>query len=343
MPAPRTSEPLNRGAGCRAPVFSQGTAFAQAVCPRRLFQPKQLSASGAIVLSYTAVSLVSMKPTCRLLLLIPVLLGLVSCKQGVLDPQGPVGAAQRLILLDATVIMLAVIVPVILLTLGFAWWYRAGNRRARYRPDWEYSGTIEVITWSIPALMILFLGGVAWVGAHDLDPPRRLESRSAPLEVEVVALDWRWLFIYPAQGVASLNELTVPVGVPVHFRITSATVMNSFFIPQLGSQIYAMPGMTTQLNLQADTAGTYEGLSAQFSGEGFSDMRFNVSAVPVAQFDAWIGTVKSAGRSLDMPSYTALARPAKAEGTATFAEVEGGLFEAVASGHAAMISSGGAH
>ena len=184
---------------------------------------------------------------------------LASCREGVLDPHGPVGEAERVILYDATAIMLAVVVPVIILTLAFAWWFRAGNRRAIYRPDWEYSGTIELIVWAIPALVILFLGGIAWIGSHELDPPKPLASAAPPLEVEVVSLDWRWLFIYPRERIATVNHLVVPTGVPVHFRLTSTSVMNSFFIPQLGSQIYTMTGMTTQLNLQADQAGTLPG------------------------------------------------------------------------------------
>jgi cytochrome o ubiquinol oxidase subunit II len=175
---------------------------------------------------------------------------LTSCNEGVLDPHGPVGKAERVILYDATAIMLAVVIPVIVLTLAFAWWFRARNGRARYRPDWEFSGRIEMIIWSIPALVILFLGGIAWTGSHDLDPPVPLEASTAPLDIEVVSLDWRWLFIYPHEGIASLNRLVVPAGVPLRFRLTSTTVMNSFFVPQLGSQIYAMPNMVTRLNVQ---------------------------------------------------------------------------------------------
>jgi cytochrome o ubiquinol oxidase subunit II len=153
------------------------------------------------------------KHPCKASLLAATVL-LSSCHKGVLDPHGPVGAAERLMLYDATAIMLAVIVPVILLTLAFAWWFRAGNRNARYRPDWEYSGRIEVIVWAIPALVILFLGGIAWVGSHQLDPPRALDSNTEPLEVQVVSLDWQWLFIYPGQHIASLNHLVIPTGVP---------------------------------------------------------------------------------------------------------------------------------
>jgi cytochrome o ubiquinol oxidase subunit II len=257
---------------------------------------------------------------------------LSSCHRGVLDPHGPVGASERLMLYDATAIMLAVVVPVILLTLGFAWWFRTGNRHARYRPDWEYSGRIEVIIWAIPALVILFLGGIAWVGSHELDPPRALHSSTEPLEVQVVSLDWQWLFIYPGQHIASLNHLVVPAGVPVKFSLTSASVMNSFFIPQLGSQIYTMAGMTTHVNLQADERGTYQGLSAQFSGEGFSDMRFDVDAVPTEEFQAWVGEVRTKSGVLDGPTYAQVARPSRVKGTATFAKVSMGLFDAIVAG-----------
>jgi cytochrome o ubiquinol oxidase subunit 2 len=246
-----------------------------------------------------------------------------------LDPQGPIGKSELVILFDATAIMLAVVVPVILLTIGFAWWFRAGNTRARRLPNWEYSGRIEMIVWSIPTLVIVFLGGIAWIGAHELDPPRSLESAMTPLDVEVVSLDWKWLFIYPTEGVASVNRLVVPAGTPVHFRLTSASVMNSFFVPQLGSQIYTMAGMTTQLNLLADQPGVYRGLSAQFSGDGFSDMRFDVAAVPSDQFAAWLVTAKTQGQTLDKAAYDNLARPSEAVPARTFSHVAPGLFETI--------------
>ena len=254
---------------------------------------------------------------------------LASCREGVLDPQGPIGKAELVILYDATAIMLAVIVPVILLIIGFAWWFRAGNPRARYLPNWAYSGRIEMIVWWIPALVIVFLGGIAWIGAHDLDPPRPLESAARPLEVQVVSLDWKWLFIYPNEGVAIVNRLVVPVGAPVHFRLTSASVMNSFFVPQLGSQIYTMAGMTTQLNLLADQPGVYRGLSAQFSGDGFSDMRFEVAAVASDQFATWIETAKIWGGTLDAAAYDALVLPSKAVAPTIFARVAPALFETI--------------
>jgi cytochrome o ubiquinol oxidase subunit II len=258
---------------------------------------------------------------------------LESCGEGVLDPHGPVGKAERVILYDATAIMLAVIIPVIILTLVFAWWFRSKNARARYRPDWEYSGRIEMIIWSIPALVILFLGGIAYTGSHNLDPPVSLSRSKTPLEIEVISLDWRWLFIYPRQGIASLNRLVVPAGVPLKFRLTSTTVMNSFFVPQLGSQIYAMPNMVTQLNLEADAPGTFQGLSAQFSGDGFSDMRFELLATNAETFDAWVAEIKVQGGVLDAKAFEDLEKPARAKGTQTFAQVTEALFDTISSGH----------
>ena len=251
-----------------------------------------------------------------------------------LDPQGPIGAAERVILINATIIMLAVVVPVIVLTLGVAWWFRAGNTRARYLPDWEYSGQIELVVWSIPALTVLFLGGVAWIGSHELDPPKPIASQVKPIDVEVVALDWKWLFVYPAEGVASVNRLVVPAGTPIQFRLTSASVMNSFFVPQLGSQIYAMAGMTSRLNLEADKPGTYPGLSAQFSGDGFSDMRFDVVAMPQAGFADWVTAAKKGGGTLDAGGYATLAKQSEADAPKTFGSVTPGLFDAVAMGEA---------
>jgi cytochrome o ubiquinol oxidase subunit 2 len=268
---------------------------------------------------------------------------LASCGEGVLDPRGPVGQAERVILYDATAIMLAVIVPVIAMTLAFAWWFRAGNRRASYLPEWEYSGRIELIVWAIPALVILFLGGIAWIGSHELDPPKPLQStaalRTEPLEIEVMSLDWQWLFIYPREHIATVNRLVVPTGVPIHFRLTSTSVMNSFFIPQLGSQIYAMPGMTTQLNLQADRAGTYPGISAQFSGPGFSDMRFALTADSSETFANWVSEVRSRGGVLDVGTFSELARPTRGGSELTYGSVTDDPFDRVAQGHMTTVWS----
>ena len=249
----------------------------------------------------------------RALVLVASSVLLTSCNEGVLSPKGPIGQAEKTILFDATAIMLAVVVPLIVLTLAFAWWFRAGNKRAHYLPNWEYSGRIEMIVWSIPALIILFLGGMAWIGSHDLDPAAPIQSRNKPLEIEVISMDWKWLFIYPEQNIATVNELIVPASTPLHFRLTSSSVMNSFFVPQLGSQIYTMAGMVTQLTLQADEEGTYPGRSAQFSGDGFSDMKFNVHAVSDARFREWVAAAKANGAGLDASGYTALVRPSHAD------------------------------
>jgi len=268
-----------------------------------------------------------------------VLTGLSGCDRGVLDPVGPIGASERVILFDATAIMLAVIIPVIVLTLVFTWWFRASNRRATYRPEWEYSGRIELIVWSIPALVILFLAGIAWISSHELDPAKPLQSAKAPLEVEVVSLDWRWLFIYPRERIATVNYLVVPTGVPVHFRLTSTSVMNSFFIPRLGSQIYTMPGMTTDLNLQADIAGAYPGLSAQFSGPGFSDMQFTLRAEQGDGFATWVAQAHERGQVLDEAAVAQLIRPTRAAGELTYGSVPDDPFEMLAQGHMATLWS----
>jgi cytochrome o ubiquinol oxidase subunit 2 len=244
---------------------------------------------------------------------------------GVTQPGGPIAAAERLILIDATAIMLVVVVPVIVLTCAFAWRYRASNTDAAYRPDWAYSGQIELVVWSIPAMVVILLSGVGWIGSHELDPARPLDSPVAPLRIEAVSLDWKWLFIYPDQRVASVNELTVPVGTPLEFTLTSATVMNAFFIPQLGSQIYAMPGMADRLNLLADRPGDYVGFSSHFSGDGFADMRFVVHAVPAKDYRAWLGQVRGAGDPLGASAYAALARAGTVQPT-TYREADPDLF-----------------
>lgn len=257
------------------------------------------------------------------------LIVLSACQPAVLDPQGPVGSAQKTILIDSLAIMLAIVLPTIAATLAFAWWFRASNAKARYLPTWAYSGRIELVTWSIPLLTIMLLGGVAWIGSHDLDPAKPLASDTAPLEVQVVSLDWKWLFIYPGQRVASVNHLVIPAGRPVHFSLTSASVMNAFFVPQLGSMIYTMNGMATQLHLQADKPGTFHGLSTHYSGDGFSNMHFDVVAMPDEHFDRWIEDARSAGPSLDPASYAELAKQSIGVQPFTFREADPLLFQRV--------------
>jgi cytochrome o ubiquinol oxidase subunit 2 len=270
------------------------------------------------------------------IVLAPILLApivLTACQPAVLDPQGVVGIAEKTILIDSLAIMLAIVVPTIAATLAFAWWFRASNTRAIYLPDWEYSGRIELIVWSIPLLTIILLGGVAWIGAHDLDPAKPLASDKPPLEIQGVSLDWKWLFIYPNQRVASVNQLVVPAGVPLHFSLTSASVMNAFFIPQLGSMIYTMNGMTTQLNLQADAPGTFRGLSSHFSGDGFSDMHFEVQAKSPEEFAAWVEGTRNTGPSLDAASYAALARQSMNTSPFTFRAADPALFQQIVTQH----------
>jgi cytochrome o ubiquinol oxidase subunit 2 len=256
---------------------------------------------------------------------------LTGCEPAVLNPMGVVGIANKTILIDSLTIMLAIVVPTIAATFGFAWWFRASNTRAQYLPEFEYSGRLELIVWAIPLLVIVLLGGVSWIGAHDLDPAVPLASDKKPLEVQVVSLDWKWLFIYPDQNVATINQLVVPAGVPIHFSLTSASVMSAFFIPQLGSMIYTMNGMTTQLHLQADDPGTFRGLSSHFNGDGFSDMHFAVRSVPADQFTAWVDNTRKSGPALDPGSYTALTRQTTAVDPYSFRSVEPGLFNQITS------------
>jgi cytochrome o ubiquinol oxidase subunit 2 len=247
----------------------------------------------------------------------------------ILNPAGPIAAQNKQILVNATVIMLAIGIPTILATIGFAWWFRHNNEKAAYDPEFVYSGRVEMIVWSIPTIVILFLGGVIWIGSHELDPRKPLASNVPPLEVQVVSLDWKWLFIYPQQGVASVNELVVPAGVPLHLSLTSGSVMNAFFVPRIGSMIYTMNGMKTELNLLADKPGSYYGQSAQLSGDGFSDMNFQMKAVPVAQFNAWAGATRSAGPVLDAGAYIQLARQSENVRPFSYRAVQPGLFDAI--------------
>jgi cytochrome o ubiquinol oxidase subunit II len=260
------------------------------------------------------------------LMLLPFLAG---CSGGILEPRGPIASAERLLLINSTAIMLVVVIPVIVATLAFAWWYRASNSRASRGTDESYEERIEFVVWSIPALTVILLSGVIWIGSHQLDPRAPISGRSDPLRVDVVALDWKWLFIYPDQGVAAVNQLVIPAETPIEFRLTSATVMNSFFVPQLGSQIYTMGGMTTHLALLADKPGEYPGFSANFSGDGFPWMRFVVKSVAADDFTAWLEQTRSTGSALDEAGYAELAKPSKAVPPMTYRSVEPKLFDRI--------------
>jgi cytochrome o ubiquinol oxidase subunit 2 len=256
--------------------------------------------------------------------------GLAGCHYDVLDPAGPIAAGEKLLLLNATVAMLALCIPIMIAILAFAWWYRAGNPRAQRRPGWSYSGRIELVVWSVPILMVVFLGGMAWVSAHDLDPAKPVPGQGKPLTVQVVSLDWKWLFIYPEQGVASVNRLVIPAGAPVKFQLTSGSVMTAFFIPRLGSLIYTMNGMVTPLNVRADRPGDFFGEAAQISGDGFADMNFRARAVTQTDFAAWVASVRGKGPSLSGQSYEALAQQSANVSPFTYGQVQPGLFDEIA-------------
>ena len=259
------------------------------------------------------------------------LLALAACQQPlVLHPKGVVADGTTSLLVGSFVIMLPIVVPTILAALIFGWWYRSSNRRAYYEPSFVESGRIEIVTWSIPLLTIMLLGSVAWIASHDLDPAKPLSSDEEPLNVQVVSLDWKWLFIYPDQNVASVNRLVIPAGVPIHFRLTSASVMNAFFVPQLGSMIYTMNGMATNLNLNANEAGSFMGLSAMFSGNGFSDMHFTTEAVPKADFDTWTKQASNGGGpTLSSQAYKDLSVQSMNVAPYTYSAVEPGLFDRI--------------
>jgi len=262
----------------------------------------------------------------RALLILPLLL-LSGCNWEVLDPQGAIGLSEKSLLITSVLLMLLIVVPVIVLTLAFAWHFRASNTRAQYRPDFAHSLPIEIVIWVIPCLIILVLGVITWDSTHRLDPYRRIAvGRTAPINVEVVALDWKWLFIYPDLHIAAVNEMAMPVGTPVAFNITSDTVMNAFFIPQLGTQIYAMAGMQTRLHLVADHPGIYRGISANFSGDGFSGMSFNAIATDPAGFAAWVQKARGSGATLDAAAMAKLEQASQDVPVSYFGSVNGDPF-----------------
>lgn len=262
---------------------------------------------------------------------------LSACKFDVLAPAGDVAAKQRDLLVISTGLMLLIIVPVMVLTVVFAWRYRAQNDKSNYQPEWNHSTKLELVIWAAPLLIVICLGALTWVGTHLLDPYRPLdmaggvkaETRQAPLRVEVVALDWKWLFIYPDQGVASINDLAVPVDREVEFTLTSSTVMNAFYIPSMAGMIYAMPAMETKLHGVFNVKGDYQGLSSHYSGAGFSGMRFKAHAVDDAGFAAWVDAAKSSGQSLDRARYLTLAVPSENDKPAFFSAVEPDLYDRV--------------
>ena len=267
----------------------------------------------------------------RLLGLLPLLgtLLLSGCNMTLLNPTGQVGLEQRNLIITATLLMLLVVVPVIVMTILFAWKYRATNTDAVYTPKWSHSTKIEIAVWAVPILIIIALGYVTYVSTHELDPYRPLESDVKPITIEVVALDWKWVFIYPEQGIATVNKIVFPTNTPVNFKVTSDSVMNSFFIPGLGGQIYAMAGMQTKLHLIANRDAEMEGISANYSGAGFTGMKFKAISTSQENFDTWVSEVKKAPKQLEKAEYEALTKPSQNNPVELYSSVTPNLFQII--------------
>lgn len=282
----------------------------------------------------------------RAVALIAVAVGLSGCSlvhSAVVDPAGPVALAERNLLWWAFVLMMIVALPVFAMTAWFAIRYRASNERAPYFPDWGGSIGVEIAVWFVPAILVVAIGYLVWAYTHTLDPYKPLAAVGRPLKIQAIAQDWKWVFIYPGAGVASVNELAIPVGRPVQLEITSDTVMNALYIPRLAGQIYAMAGMRTELNLQADRAGRFTGRNSQYSGSGFSDQHFTVLAESDQDFKTWIGKAKASGRALDMAAYDKLARARATSPVMVFSTVAPGLFKRVIADHHGLGRSKEAH
>ncbi len=277
----------------------------------------------------------------RTFLTVPTAAGLLllgGCNTVLMNASGDVASQQGRLIVVSTLLMLLIIIPVIAFTILFAWRYRANNKAATYSPDWNHSTRLELLIWGAPLLIIIALGLVTWISTHTLDPYRplqRLDAKraipagTAPLTVEVVALDWKWLFIYPELGIATVNELATPVDVPVRFKITASSVMNSFFIPALAGQIYAMPGMETTLHAVLNKPGVFDGFSANYSGAGFSDMRFKLHGMSQPDFERWVERVKAGGGKLDRAAYTQLEKPSVREPVHRYAAAAPDLYGAI--------------
>ncbi len=272
-------------------------------------------------------------------LFVLLLAALVSgCVGDVLHPSGDVALQQRNLVIASTVLMLLIIVPVMVLTAVFGWRYRASNKQAHYDPEFHHSTSLELVIWSAPLLIIIALGAMTWISTHTLDPYRRLDRLAAgqpldkgvkPLRVQAVALDWKWLFIYPDYGVATVNEMAAPVNTPIEFQITASSVMNAFYVPALAGMIYAMPAMETQLHAVINQPGNYQGFSANYSGAGFSDMHFRFLGMNQADFDHWVEGIKAGGGELGRKDYLALERPSEREPVRRYGNVTPNLYDAI--------------
>ncbi|QUS42179.1 ubiquinol oxidase subunit II [Tardiphaga alba] len=273
----------------------------------------------------------------RILLLLPLVALLGGCNFVVMNPAGDIAVQQRDLVVVSVVLMLLIIIPVMFLIVFFAWKYRQANTEAKYEPDWDHSTHLELVIWAMPLLIIICLGAITWSSTHLLDPYRRLDriapgnaaTLNEPLVVEVVALDWKWLFIYPEYGVAAVNELAAPVDRQIRFKITATSVMNSFYIPALAGQIYAMPGMETKLHAVINKAGKYDGFSANYSGAGFSNMRFAFHGVDQAGFDAWIAKAKGSQDKLSRDVYLELEKPSEKVPVKLYNSVDADLYKLI--------------
>lgn len=265
----------------------------------------------------------------RLALVALACVGLSGCDWVLLDSKGMVGLAQRDLILICIGVMLIVVIPAIVLTFVFAWRFRAGNTKAKYTPDWSHSTKVEIVVWGVPLLIIAGLAVIVWKSTHELDPYKPLDVAGEPLHVDVIATDWKWVFVYPDLGIATVNQLNFPANRPLAFNITSNSTMNTFFIPQLGGQIYAMAGMRTQLHLIANEPGQFRGMSGNYSGHGFSNMKFIATASSNEDFERWVAEVRSAPDALSFAQFKALAAPSKNVPVQHFSSVEPLLFKKV--------------
>ncbi|MFP8966209.1 ubiquinol oxidase subunit II [Pokkaliibacter sp. CJK22405] len=258
-----------------------------------------------------------------------------------MNPKGPIGHSEKSLILTATWLMLIVVIPVIIMTIAFAWKYRASNKNATYAPKWSHSNAIEAVVWLVPCIIIAILATITWKTTHELDPYKPLASNKEPVRVQVVSMDWKWLFIYPDLHIATVNKLAFPVDTPVAFDVTSSTVMNAFFIPQLGSQIYSMAGMNTKLHLMADEPGNYLGISANYSGGGFSGMHFDAEAMTDGDFNAWVEKVKASSQVLDQATFEALEEPSEDHAVTLYSNVKPNLYTQILTSFGHSHSIGG--
>lgn len=245
------------------------------------------------------------------LLAIVIALFLYDADIAVLNPKGLIALKEKRLIVTSTLLMLIVVIPVFILMFFFMWKYKASNTKAKYSPDWGDSWLAEAIWWGVPFIIIFILSVMTWESSHELDPFKPLDMKEKPVRIQVVALQWKWLFIYPEEGIATVNFVQFPERTPINFEITADAPMNSFWIPQLGSQIYAMPGMKTKLHLIADEVGSYRGSSANLSGKGFAGMQFIAKSSSAADFAQWVESVKHASPPLNREEYDKLALPSE--------------------------------